>query len=369
MENLDLNNINWRSGRIVKSVRSASTAIFLLLSLWWSDSSEIDSVEYFNKCNSFPSDDIICLGWDKKNLVFDNIFKANISYQATFNHFSYHDNSIRGLYNSWHLIDNCDIKINTGSVWVFESISSSISINYQEFIDDMSDDLYNFFKILLLWFLWWWATWIDDLVIFSWLYFYANRIKEKLSVFWWFSLSVSVMISICLTYDLIVDTFEDLQILKFIMRTVPIILWGKVIKDEYFDKKKNENIEEYHWGHSLNVLFIAAFMWYFLNSSDDIFYNVWVISNIDDIWAYFWWNALWAASMVSVPIVLKKYLEYKEKNKKSDDISIKKDLSDVLNVDQPRLRAVAMIWVWIYLWFIALEDVDILFEFIDWLIS
>lgn len=167
-----------------------------------------------------------------------------------------------------------------------------------------------FIFFIVLWFLSWFLTGIDDLIIFSTLYKKStNKFLTKLG------LITGVLLIIILSF-LIGNYIQYLWKLAIIGAFIPLFLSFKILYD-YIQSKyfKNDLIETTTHNDSYiynKNLFVLSFLGYITNAVDDLLLNSSVIiwKNNDFIFLYFLWFLIGSFLMIFISTKLKKVQDY-----------------------------------------------------------
>lgn len=145
-------------------------------------------------------------------------------------------------------------------------------------------------SVLLAGTLGWWATWIDDFVIFAGIMKKTTSFSWRLKTILWLVCAVILMLAlvICLVYFL--NTVIDFQKYRFLTIIWWLLVWYiayKTLKDNW--STPEEGRIWYFW---------LSFGSYFLNSTDDIILNFAVLRESS------WINALFYIIWITIGVLL-----------------------------------------------------------------
>ena len=160
------------------------------------------------------------------------------------------------------------------------------------------------FLIFLSWFLWWWCTWFDDLLIFSTVF---NKAKNGISKFYvLLGLCIWIWIMLILT---IWPLYFSRSFLDFYNYKWLWLFWWFIVMYLWYSTLKNK--WESDWISNNKHIFFISFLWYFLNSTDDVLYNFSIMQTIDlnVIRYYVFGILLWAFTMIIIWIFLNKKIK------------------------------------------------------------
>ena len=125
---------------------------------------------------------------------------------------------------------------------------------------------------LIIFFLWGWLAWyltgIDDFLVFYSIYYNTTSSKNHRSAILGFILSVLFMILVVIVSNVIVMIVPLLKQYTFLGGIIPIYLGIKTIISNQSEEGADLNRSSY---------FLLAFLGFFLNSGDDIIFNLSII--------------------------------------------------------------------------------------------
>lgn len=146
-------------------------------------------------------------------------------------------------------------------------------------------------------FIGWFATGIDDIIIFSTIIITIASNLEKSFAVMGFFLGVIVMTILCFVGGVAYNILPKWT--YYIITLIPIFLGIKTLIQSFDinEELKNMNIGKH-------TIFMSAFLGYFLNSSDDIAYNLSWFAKLSSVQELVYISGIWMGAITMVVIVL-----------------------------------------------------------------